>query len=122
MSKKSDIVIGADGDAFTVISDQGGGERRDDALRPRVNAGTEVSSETARALSTDGLCEGCGAPLIGGRPQRRYCDGRCRARASRDRRARYVQPESARRNSAKPKGTSRLLDVATAEREYGISC
>lgn len=42
-------------------------------------------TETARAVSTPRACGGCGAPLVGGRPQRRYCDGRCRARASRQR-------------------------------------
>ena len=44
--------------------------------------------------------------------------------ASRDRRARDVQPDAnARNNSAKPNAAahSRLLDLATAEREFGIS-
>jgi hypothetical protein len=52
--------------------------------------------ETARALSAGRLCEGCGAELHGGRPQRRHCDGRCRALASRERKARDVADTIAR--------------------------
>ena len=51
----------------------------------------EVTPQTARAVSSGRSCEGCGAELGGGRPQRRYCDGRCRARASRERQAHKLQ-------------------------------
>ena len=50
--------------------------------------------ETARAVSTSRLCAGCGTPLVGGRPQRRYCTGRCRARASRARHAQESDADS----------------------------
>lgn len=50
----------------------------------------EVTPQTARAVSSGRSCEGCGAELGGGRPQRRYCNGRCRARASRERQARKL--------------------------------
>ncbi len=46
--------------------------------------------ESARAVSTARPCEACNSRLTGGRPHRRYCNGRCRARASRERRAREL--------------------------------
>ena len=45
----------------------------------------EVTVETARALLVPRSCEACGTPLVGGRPQRRHCNGACRARVSRTR-------------------------------------
>ena len=49
--------------------------------------GAVRTSDGARAPSTAIQCDGCGAPLIGGRPDRRFCSGACRARTSRERRA-----------------------------------
>ena len=71
----------------------------------------EKLTQTARAVSTPRVCPGCGAPLTGGRPQRQYCDGRCRARASRERRAREVQVTIAR--------LGRLAGVATDPERAG---
>ena len=44
--------------------------------------------ETARALCGCHSCVHCGKPLEGGRRQRRHCNGRCRAAASRERNGR----------------------------------
>ena len=66
---------------------------------PDVDEAPDRAPESARALSngvlrrTDDavrLCEGCGAVLEGGRRQRRCCNGRCRAAASRERKRREL--------------------------------
>ena len=59
-----------------------------------MGSAQERRTETARAVSTTRVCAGCGAPLVGGRPQRLYCGGRCRARASRERRAHDAHADS----------------------------
>ena len=53
----------------------------------KARSAAELAPEDARALSGGKWCEGCGKELRGGRPQRRFCNGRCRARASRARKA-----------------------------------
>ena len=56
----------------------------------------ESASETERSVSSDRLCEGCGIPLDGRRPQARFCSDSCRTAASR-----HMQ-------------TTHLLDLLTA--------
>ena len=46
---------------------------------------SDLASASARTLSTTHPCVSCGAQLKDGRARRRYCSGRCRARASRER-------------------------------------
>src|SRR2546422_10214930 len=68
----------------------------DGALSPTSTIGeTDIGQEAGRgphdARAPFKTCPGCGAIVTGGRPGRRYCGGRCRAQASRRRKAREFQ-------------------------------
>ena len=60
-------------------------ERHAPANVPRDGRGTDRAGKGVRAPPATKRCERCGAELDGGRPDRRFCGGACRARASRER-------------------------------------
>jgi predicted nucleic acid-binding Zn ribbon protein len=45
----------------------------------------ESASQTEHTVSSDRLCEGCGIPLVGRRPQARFCSDSCRTAVGRHR-------------------------------------
>src|SRR5262249_49091709 len=66
----------------------------DNDKQPKGARGQEAGDralETERAVSTDRLCEGCGADLTSRRRQARYCSPNCRACHSRKRREERIQ-------------------------------
>lgn len=56
----------------------------------------EDRSGRERALSRGKTCPACGAVVDGGRPDRRHCSARCRARASRERKTLEIEALLAR--------------------------
>ena len=46
---------------------------------------SESPSETERTVSSGRLCEGCDTPLVGRRPQARFCSDACRTAERRHR-------------------------------------
>jgi len=76
-----------------------------------------LAAEAARApLMT---CLACGVNVITARPDRRYCSGRCRARASRERKARELQELIARLQAeARLKRRSPSPSLATRRRQH----
>ena len=51
---------------------------------------SDTCSEAERTDSGARLCNGCGTPLTGKRPQAQYCTDRCRSQARRNRGRRRV--------------------------------
>jgi hypothetical protein len=91
VGRKADVAVTADG-AWSVTAAREVGARLDvDRIRGEGHAAVRenLAAEAARAPFM--TCLACGVNVITGRPDRRYCSGRCRARASRERKARQLQ-------------------------------
>jgi hypothetical protein len=87
---KGDVAVTADR-AWSVTATPEDGARLDaERIRGEGKAAVREDSAAEAARAPFMTCLACGVNVITGRPDRRYCSGRCRARASRERKTREI--------------------------------